>query len=267
MACRFPSSPGQIIVDKVTVPAGSSRIAFGFELTGDATASFNLTDAAAPWESANLYEGTYQVTETVPAGWELSASCTSDNATPDDATDDSTFDYANGADLPLAAGETIRCTFTNTAASNIIIKKVTARPGASTLFPFDPSWSEENFSLLDGGQQDSGPLAPGQYTVQELVPGYWKLTDLACVDPDSGSTVDLASATATVDLDAGETVTCTFTNTKYGRIVIVKEISPKSTTWDPNSDSSSTQVGRRTSSSRISRRSTQATPSGRAITP
>jgi hypothetical protein len=56
----------------------------------------------------------YQATETVPAGWELdSASCTSDNATPIDPTDDVTFDYTNGADINLAPGETVTCTFTN----------------------------------------------------------------------------------------------------------------------------------------------------------
>jgi len=34
-----------------------------------------------------------------------------------------------------------------------------------------------------------------------------------CSDPDSGSSVNLGTRTATIDLDAGETVTCTFTNT------------------------------------------------------
>jgi hypothetical protein len=46
--------------------------------------------------------------------------------------------------------------------------------------------------------------------------------------------VNLDTATATIDLDSGETVTCTFTNTKYGRIVIIKEVSKNSKTWDPN---------------------------------
>ncbi len=238
LVCAAAPNPSQIIVDKVTIPAGSD-VNFDFGLTGGEppiNVPFSLTDAAAPFESANLYEGTYQVTETVPTDWELSASCTTDSATPDDATDDVTFDYANGAELPLASGETIRCTFTNTEnpeTGNIIIKKVTARPGATTLFPFDPSWRDSNFSLLDGQQNDSGPLVPGSYTVTELAPNYWELTDLVCVDPDGGSTVDLASATATIDLDAGETVSCTFTNTKYGRIVVVKEVGRNSKPWDP----------------------------------
>jgi len=38
-------------------------------------------------------------------------------------------------------------------------------------------------------------------------------TDLTCTDPDGGSSVDLGARKATIDLDAGETVTWTFTNT------------------------------------------------------
>jgi Ca2+-binding RTX toxin-like protein len=57
-------------------------------------------------------------------------------------------------------------------------------------------------------------LAPGNYRVSEAVPSGWRLTDLGCADPDNGSTVDLGKATATIDLDPGETVSCTFTDSK-----------------------------------------------------
>ncbi|HXF05918.1 MAG TPA: hypothetical protein VNM72_10955 [Blastocatellia bacterium] len=57
-------------------------------------------------------------------------------------------------------------------------------------------------------------LAPGSYTVTEgAVPG-WALTNLVCTDPDNVTTVDLNTRTATIDLDAGETVKRTFTNTR-----------------------------------------------------
>ena len=42
-------------------------------------------------------------------------------------------------------------------------------------------------------------------------------TSLVCVDEDYGSSVDLNLRQATIDLDPGETVTCTYTNTKQAR--------------------------------------------------
>src|SRR6266404_1105286 len=42
------------------------------------------------------------------------------------------------------------------------------------------------------------------------------LTSLACADPSGDSTVDLASATATIVLSSGETITCTFTHRALG---------------------------------------------------
>ncbi len=48
----------------------------------------------------------------------------------------------------------------------------------------------------------------------------WKLTDISCSDgtSTSPSVWDLANKTATFNVENGETVTCTFTNTKYGSI-------------------------------------------------
>jgi hypothetical protein len=55
-------------------------------------------------------------------------------------------------------------------------------------------------------------LLPGTRTVTESVPLLWQLSSIVCVDPDNGSSGDTGTATATVDLDPGEAVTCTFTN-------------------------------------------------------
>ncbi len=66
-------------------------------------------------------------------------------------------------------------------------------------------------------------LLPGSYSVAETVTGDWALTNLTC---DSGSwSVDGASVT--VDLAAGEDVTCTFENTiQPGSITIIKDAAP-----------------------------------------
>ena len=58
------------------------------------------------------------------------------------------------------------------------------------------------------------------------MPAGWDLTGLACDDSDRDSTVSLADAAATFAAAPGETVTCTFTNTKRGSIVVKKKTLP-----------------------------------------
>jgi hypothetical protein len=63
-------------------------------------------------------------------------------------------------------------------------------------------------------------LQPGTYQVHEAasVPGQPDtLTALACRDPNGNTTTDIATGSASVGLDDGETVTCTFTHRALGR--------------------------------------------------
>ena len=83
-----------------------------------------------------------------------------------------------------------------------------------TVFPFTASPSPLGaFSLPLGGQMVFDEVDAGPYTVTETpIPDDWDLTNLVCTDPDLGTTFDTATGIATIDLDAGETVTCTYTN-------------------------------------------------------
>ncbi len=64
-----------------------------------------------------------------------------------------------------------------------------------------------------GSSQTFADQNAGSYTFrQDALPAGWELSALTCTDPDGGSSTNLATATAQIDLDAGETVTCTFTN-------------------------------------------------------
>jgi Ice-binding-like/IPTL-CTERM motif len=56
-------------------------------------------------------------------------------------------------------------------------------------------------------------IAAGSYLVTESVPAGWNLSSLTCTDPTSDSTVNAGEATATINLAAGESVSCTFTDT------------------------------------------------------
>ena len=55
-------------------------------------------------------------------------------------------------------------------------------------------------------------LTPGEFDLQENGVGGWTVVSISCQDADLGTTVDLNARSATVDLDAGENITCTFTN-------------------------------------------------------
>jgi hypothetical protein len=114
--------PGQIIVDKVTAP-GSYPTLFDFTVTGTPTdgspitpETFSLTDTSDPWESANLYGGTYSVEEAANASYSTSAQCVSDSRTE-------TIDPAS---IDLMPGEIVTCTFTNTLRTGTLqlVKRV-----------------------------------------------------------------------------------------------------------------------------------------------
>ena len=144
----------------------------------------------------------------MPTGWDLSSiSCES-----------SIGDAESSDSLELDAGETITCTFTNTKRGHIIVDKVTEPSGDPQLFSFNASGGTtptyENFSLTDDGEVNDQELKPGNYSVNETVARGWVLTDISCIS----SIGDSENADA-LELDAGETITCTFTNTQQFTII------------------------------------------------
>jgi hypothetical protein len=104
---------------------------------------------------------------------------------------------------------------------SITIRK-DAVPDAPENFQFDPSPNLAPFDLfLDDDDDPTLPnevtvsnLPTGQtYTVEEVnVPAGWELTDLTCTGGGPNTTTE--GDTATIGLDPGESVVCTFTNTE-----------------------------------------------------
>jgi HYR domain len=88
----------------------------------------------------------------------------------------------------------------------IVIKKHTDPAGASEVFSFTGAVSG---SIGDGGTLSS-TVDPGTYTVDEDAVAGWMTARIECDDADSSG--DPNFRTATIHVDAGETVTCTFTN-------------------------------------------------------
>ena len=222
VTCTFTNTRrGHIIVDKVTLPSGDTQN-FAFTTMGSGYTGFNLTDAAAP-NDQELVPGTYSVTETVPAGWDLTGlSCTDPSGAPAIA--------GNKATINLAAGETVHCTFTNTKRGSIQIVK-DAVPNDAQDFAFTTTGTGISAFNLDDDSNATLPnsktfsnLIPGSYSVTEGAVAGWDLTGLTC--NDANGTTSLGTRTASITLDPGENVTCSFTNTKRGTIIVEKQTNP-----------------------------------------
>jgi len=89
----------------------------------------------------------------------------------------------------------------------IIVEKQTDPVGAPDSFTFS---GDASGTIADSKQIVVPNLPPGTYTSQESVPSNWNLTSIQCDDDNSSG--DVTSATATFQLEEGETVKCTFVN-------------------------------------------------------
>jgi hypothetical protein len=219
---------GTISIVKEAIPEGATD----FDFTSDLGA-FTLTDDGTVANTETFLDvepGTYDFTESVPTGWALGAI-----VCDEDRNADSTVDVGTATvSVVLEPGETVACTFFDTLipaeGGTITIIKDTVPDGA-TVFGFTGDLGA--FQLSDSSPENKSvtftSLTAGAYDVTETlpVPGF-DLTAITCVDPDSGTTVNVGAGTASIDLDDGEVVTCTFVNVQQGSITIVKEVQPDS---------------------------------------
>lgn len=173
--------------------------------------------------------GSYTVTETsIPASWVLdNLTCTGDT------------DYqVNGATvtIDLDHGENVICTFANRQPTGTITIVKEAIPTSDDNFSFDVNsgFPGGDFELEDDGNDNNGgteesktvTVVTGQYTVEEDGESGWKLTNLIC--DDQNSTVNLGNKRATINVEANETIICTFTNQKLATLIIKKDATPNS---------------------------------------
>src|SRR6185295_7706256 len=123
-------------------------------------------------------------------------------------------------------GQSITCTFVNTQVlGKIIVDKVTVPGGDTTSFDFTTTYGSP-FSLTDGATpNDSGNIVPGTYQVTEAANSDYTTTSTC-----TSSLGDPADDPSAIHLDAGETVTCTFTNTKKPKLTVTKILVPSNDT-------------------------------------
>ena len=111
---------------------------------------------------------------------------------------------------------------TDASKSGTLVVRQSTAPPVGTAFPFS---GPESFALANG-ERRSFAVEPGSYLVRQIAVLGYELADLSCDDDDSK--LDLAARSATAVVEAGETVTCTFTNTKHGTGTIRERSAPGS---------------------------------------
>jgi hypothetical protein len=208
--------PGSVTVIQHTPLRGDQDFHYSSEVPEMAN-SFWLDDDNDPQLSnestSGFYvpPGQYYIDQDSVSGWDVSSSCQDSNGGTN----------ANGRSVmvDISAGEDVVCTFTNTPTTGDINIFQSTQPQDPNVFQY--SGDIGSFGLADDGNEvDDGTwrnmgsqgLAEGTYVETQSFLDGWSLTDIACNDPDGGTTVDLANRKVTFDLDGGETIDCTFTN-------------------------------------------------------
>jgi hypothetical protein len=213
IVCTFTNTAAGAIRVMKTAVGGDST--FSFTPTGFGSGAFALTTVSGTAETtfagiapAVADSGTYRLSESALAGWAAGSwAC---------VRQDSTTSAGNPATgITVVLGETTTCAITNTKQATIVVQKVML--GGTDTFSFTED-------ITGSISADSGILsatvAPGTYHATETALAGWDLTALSC--DDAGSSGDVATRRATFVVAAGETVTCTFTNTKRGAIRVMK---------------------------------------------
>lgn len=229
LSCVFrlsrQSPTGTLTIRHEATPADGAM----FTYTGD-LGPFALQAPSGVTRSFTLAPGAYAVHGLIHPVWTLSGlDCAGDL----DGGTAAQLENATAV-IDLDAGESITCTFRHVRAgqeTGAITIAQTATPAEDVTFTYQGTLGEFSLALPDEATRAWGGLLPGVYVVEQRAKSGWPLDDITCDgDLDGGSVVSLSSRSATIDLDAGETIICSFANTRppagQGNITIVHEPTP-----------------------------------------
>ena len=145
---------------------------------------------------------------------------------------DQTVEPLDVSDFTVEPGDSIACQIENTARGKIIIVKNVE--GDDSTFDFEGTWLdpvEFEITTEEGtGQRIFESVDPGTYTVTEQQPVGYDGTELICtetvVDGEGEPDSTVEGLIGMINLDPGETVTCTYTNTQWGVLIVDKTTIP-----------------------------------------
>ena len=172
--------------------------------------------------STYVTPGAHQVTETAVSGTNLA-----DYTASIDCKTTTARTYGTGGDgyVHPKPGDDITCTITNTRKGKVeIVKQTDPHETGGTAFGF--TGFAGAFSLADGAMKTVTGVLPRTepYAVTESNAAGYRLTSITCNDGDSTGAV--SSRTASIRVAAGETVRCTFVNTKLSSGIEVVKSGP-----------------------------------------
>lgn len=219
VVCTFTNTrdTGYITVNKTLVPASDTG-KFNLQVDGStAGTGANVGDGGTTGQ-VRVTTGTHAIAETAGIGTNLTNYSTT-YICMDGQTQVASGTGTSLASLSVAKDKNIVCTFTNTRYSSLtFVKDAIPNDPQDFLFTTTGGLSPSSFSLDD----DSDPtlsnqkvytnLLPGVYSSTEATVSGWDMTDLVCAG--TGVSYTKQGTTASVNLSAGQNITCTYTNTK-----------------------------------------------------
>lgn len=217
-------------VKKITYPAGFEA---DWEMTlyklvdNEWDLQKTVTTTDANWTTIlgqdELLTGTYKIEETLKEGWFEVARANDCNFTYDLVVDGNRSDY--------------ECIISNAQYAQIIITKEVEGTNPASPFSFTQDINRSVELLLNGGESETFENARfGSYRVAENDPAPdYLLSNLVCAETNGleNSVTDLLLRRATISLEPGETVECTFVNREKGKVNVLKleDGGPTSELW------------------------------------
>ena len=213
IVCTFMNVPatGDVNLHQTTVPQDPTVFHYITDFSSLDLADDGNEGGDGTWRDGGfggITEGTYTLTQWPVPGYPVTDISCSD---PDNGT---TVDVGNGTvTLDIDADEVIDCTFVNGApvptTGNITIN-LDVVPDAAIDVPFSGSlgefWLDDDADPSLPNGVDIPLVGTGTMSVFVDIPQGYVPVNLACADPDGGSTVD--GQTLVIDLDASEAITC-----------------------------------------------------------
>jgi hypothetical protein len=192
-----------ISIQLVTDPASSPQ-KFTLDATGPIVDNFKLGNGGNHNYSGVTPNQAYTFTQTVPAGWSLATS--GGGCAP----------TAGGVVVTPQPGQSVTCTFTDTAFATISMEKDTIG-GDGTFDIVEPTLGTKTITTTSGvGTADYLDVLPGTYQFDEPATAGWA---------ELGFSGDCAGD-GTVTVQAGDALNCQVFNVKLGRVTLAEVTQP-----------------------------------------